>query len=158
MTTQQLIQDYNQALNISPDLDARFAALASERIRAHPFRYYVTLPALKIADMWLRPRTELLPPASRWYEFDDDTKWMVLAVGLGVLNLLYVLAAIAGLVRGGPIAWAGIRIFYVVLRSLFLGTMANPEQRYTLECYPVVILLASALWKFPRHCRSKLDT
>ena len=145
-TTLQLIQEYNQALNIGPELDARFADLAAQRIHSHPLRYYVILPALKILDMWLRPRTELLPPDSRWYQFEDDTKWLVLAIGLGVLNLLYVLAAVAGFVRGSPIAWVGLGLSYVVLRSLFLGTMANPEQRYTLECYPVVILLASALW------------
>jgi len=143
--TAAVIDEYNEALNISPELDARFAALAEERIRSHPMRYYVVLPALKIADMWLRPRTELLPPDSRWYEFDDDTKWLVLAIALGVVNLLYVLAAIAGLARGGPISWVGLPISYIVLRSLFLGTMGNPEARYTLECYPCLILLASAL-------------
>ena len=145
--TLQLLEEYNNALNVSPELDARFAALAEERIRAHPLRYYVILPALKIADMWLRPRTEMLPPSSRWYEFDDDRKWIVLAVGLGVLNLIYVAAAIAGLIRGRPIAWAGLGISYIVLRSLFLGTMQNPESRYTLECYPVVIWFASAIWR-----------
>ncbi len=148
--TTALFDQYNEALNISPELDARFAALAEERIRSHPLRYYVVLPALKIADMWLRPRTELLPPDSRWYEFDDDTKWLVLAIGLGVVNLLYMLAAIAGLVRGGPIAWVGLPVSYIVLRSLFLGTMGNPETRYTLECYPCLILFASALWFAPR--------
>jgi hypothetical protein len=151
--TLQLLEDYNNALNISPLLDARFAALAEERIRAHPLRYYVILPALKIADMWLRPRTEMLPPSSRWYEFDDDRKWIVLAVGLGVLNLLYVAAAIAGLIRGRPIAWAGLGISYIVLRSLFLGTMQNPESRYTLECYPIVIWFAAALWRRSRDAR-----
>jgi hypothetical protein len=149
--TLQLLDQYNNALNVSPELDARFAALAEERIRAHPLRYYVVLPALKIADMWLRPRTEMLPPSSRWYEFDDDRKWIVLAVGLGVLNLIYVAAAIAGLVRGRPIAWAGLGISYIVLRSLFLGTMQNPESRYTLECFPVVIWFASALWRRSIH-------
>ncbi|PYX42108.1 MAG: hypothetical protein DMG83_21955 [Acidobacteria bacterium] len=148
--TLQLLDEYNNALNVSPELDARFAALAEERIRAHPLRYYVILPALKIADMWLRPRTEMLPPSSRWYEFDDDRKWIGLAVGLGFLNLLYVAAAIAGLIRGRPIAWAGLGISYIVLRSLFLGTMQNPESRYTLECFPVVIWFASALWRRSR--------
>lgn len=146
-TTLKLLEDYNLALNIGPELDARFAALAAERIRAHPLRYYGLLPALKIADMWLRPRTELLPPDSRWYEFDDDRKWIVLAVGLGIFNLLYLAAAILGLIRGGPIAWVGLGVSYIVLRSLFLGTMGNPEARYTLECYPAVILLAAALWR-----------
>jgi 4-amino-4-deoxy-L-arabinose transferase-like glycosyltransferase len=145
-TTLGLLEQYNQALTISPELDVTFAALAEQRIHTHPVRYYVVLPALKIVDMWLRPRTELLPPDSRWYDFDDDTKWIILAVGLGVVNLAYVIAAAAGLIRGAPIAWVGLPISYIVLRSLFLGSMGNPETRYTLECYPCLILLASALW------------
>jgi hypothetical protein len=35
---------------------------------------------------------------------------------------------------------------FLVLRSGFLGTLENPEPRYTLECYPGVIILASALF------------
>jgi hypothetical protein len=35
---------------------------------------------------------------------------------------------------------------FLLLRSLFLGTLENPEPRYTLECYPVVILAAAALF------------
>ena len=147
--TFDLFAEYNQILHMTPALDAKLTALASDRIRAHPFRYYVWLPLVKIADMWLRPRTELLPPDSRWYEFDDDPQWIVLAVGFGALNLLYVLAAGAGLIRGGPIAWVGLGISYIVLRSLFLGTMENPEARYTLECYPAVILMASGIWRKP---------
>ena len=154
--TAALFDEYNEALNINESLDQEFAELADERIRSHPLRYYVVLPALKIADMWLRPRTELLPPDSRWYEFDDDTKWIVLAVGLGVVNLLYILAAVAGLVRSRPIAWVGLPLTYVVIRSLFLGTLSNPEARYTLECYPCLILMASALWYMPRA--SSLDS
>jgi hypothetical protein len=34
-------------------------------------------------------------------------------------------------------------IGFVLLRSAFLGTLENPEPRYTLECYPVVILSAA---------------
>jgi hypothetical protein len=141
-----LLDEYNQSQRVTPELDAQFAALAQQRVRAHPFRYYAWLPVLRIADMWLRPRTELLPPDSRWFEFDDDTRWIVLAIGLGILNLLYVLAAIAGFVRGQPIAWVGLGLWYIVLRSLFLGTLENPEARYTLECFPAVIVMASALW------------
>jgi 4-amino-4-deoxy-L-arabinose transferase-like glycosyltransferase len=144
--TLALIAQYNQSLRVTPEVDSAFAALAEERIRTHPLRYYVWLPALKIADMWLRPRTELLPPDSRWYDFTDDPQWIVLSVGLGLLNLLYMFAAGAGLIRGPRIAWIGLGISYIVLRSLFLGTLENPESRYTLECYPAVILMASALW------------
>ena len=144
-----IFDQYNKTLHMTPELDSQFATLAAERVRAHPLRYYLWLPLLKIADMWLRPRTELLPPDSRWYEFDDDLQWIALAVGFGALNLLYVLGAVAGLIRGRPMAWVGLGISYIVLRSLFLGTMENPEARYTLECFPAVILMASGLWRKP---------
>ena len=152
-----LFDQYNQIQHVTPELDAQFAVLAAARIRAHPLRYYVWLPILKIADMWLRPRTELLPPDTRWYDFDDDTQWIVLAVALGALNLFYVLAALLGLVRGHPIAWVGLGLSYVILRSLFLGSLENPEPRYTLECYPAVILFASALWGRPRIAKTKSE-
>jgi 4-amino-4-deoxy-L-arabinose transferase-like glycosyltransferase len=138
---------YNKGNQITPAIDSQFAALAEERIHAHPFRYYVQLPVLKIFDMWLRPRTELLPPDSRWYEFNDDLRWQVLAISFGLINLVYVLAAIAGLlVRCRQIAWVGLPLLFILMRSLFLGSLENPESRYTLECYPAIIWLASALW------------
>jgi hypothetical protein len=37
----------------------------------------------------------------------------------------------------------GLLLGFVALRSIFLGTLENPEPRYTLECYPVVIILAA---------------
>jgi 4-amino-4-deoxy-L-arabinose transferase-like glycosyltransferase len=138
---------YNKDNEITPEIDAQFAQLAADRVRAAPLRYYAWLPMLRIIDMWMRPRTELLPPDSRWYEFTDDLRWQVLGLSFGVINLLYVVAALAGLtLRYRYIALAGLPILFIVLRSLFLGTLENPESRYTLECYPVIILFASALW------------
>jgi 4-amino-4-deoxy-L-arabinose transferase-like glycosyltransferase len=145
--TYALIAAYNRDKQVSPELDAQFSALAAERIRAAPLRYYVWLPALRIVDMWLRPRTELLPPDTRWYEFTDDLRWMVLTVALGVIGVVYVLAGVAGAIRGRPIAWIGLLVLFIVVRSLFLGTLENPEPRYTLECYPALVVLASGLWR-----------
>ena len=142
--TLQLIDDYNHELSISPMLDERFASLAAQRIRSAPARYYLWLPVLRIADMWLRPRTEKLPCNSRWWEFDEDPQWLALMIVLGVANLAYLAASMAGLVKGNFLQPTGILLLFVVMRSLFLGTMENPEPRYTLECYPVVIVLASA--------------
>jgi 4-amino-4-deoxy-L-arabinose transferase-like glycosyltransferase len=145
--TQQLIDRYNHALQIDPRLDQQFAVLAEQRIHASPWRYYVRLPALRIASMWLRPRTELLPCNPRWWEFDDYRKWLWSTVVLGVLNLLYVAAAGAGLVRARFTPHLGLLVVFMLLRTGFLGTLENPEPRYTLECYPVVIVLASALFE-----------
>ena len=145
--TLQLLEDYNQVQHVTPELDARFATLAAERVHHSLLRYYVELPLLRIADMWLRPRTETLPSDTRWWEFDDDPEWLTLSVGLGIINLAYVSAAFAGLVRGRFAPHLGLLLSFVILRSAFLGTLENPETRYTLECYPVVIILAAALFQ-----------
>ena len=145
-TTFALLSDYNQSQELTPALDARFGDLAAERIRARPVRYYAVLPVLRVADMWLRPRTELLPPDIRWWEFNDETWYSALAVAFGLLNLAYVAtAAIEVVLRRSDIRFLGLLIGFLVLRSAFLGTIENPEPRYTLECYPVIIVLASAL-------------
>jgi hypothetical protein len=145
--TLRLLADYNSLLQVSPALDAHFQALAEARIQAAPLRYYLGLPLLRIADMWLRPRTELLPCDTRWWEFNDDPKWTVLAVGLGAIGLLYLGAACTGLVRSKLTIPIALLLTFVVLRSVFLGSLENPEPRYTLECYPVIIVLAAALFR-----------
>jgi len=144
--TYDLLQQYNQQLRVTLELDSQFASLAAERIRAGRFRYYLWLPALRIVDMWMRPRTELLPSDPRWWEFNDDPKWSAASVAFGLINLGYLAAAFAGLARWRQISFAGLLLTYVVLRSLFLGSLENPEPRYTLECYPVVFVLAAAWW------------
>jgi hypothetical protein len=145
--TVELLTDYNNVLHVTPELDARFAALADERNRAAPLRYYLWLPFLRIADMWLRPRTETLPSDTRWWEFNDDPKWSALAIMLGIVGLAYVVLAAIGLANGRTLAYLGLLLTFGLLRSVFLGTLENPEPRYTLECYPVVILFASFIFR-----------
>jgi 4-amino-4-deoxy-L-arabinose transferase-like glycosyltransferase len=143
--TEQIFSDYNQDHDVSPELDARFASLAADRIHYAPLRYYVWLPALRIADMWLRPRTELLASDPRWWEFNDDPLWLSVSIFFGAINLLYVVAAALGLLRARAFVGIGLFVVFLVLRSLFLGTLENPEPRYTLECYPILIIAAAAL-------------
>ena len=140
--TTQLLLDYNAKLHVTPELDTRFAKLAADRIHDSPLRYYLWLPMARIADMWLRPRTEILPSDSRWWEFNDDPKWSALAVALGVINFFYVAIAVFGISRRLRSSFQlSLPVTFLMVRSAFLGVLENPETRYTLECYPTVILL-----------------
>jgi hypothetical protein len=141
--TDALIDDYNKSSRVTPELDARFEALARRRIHAHPFRYYLGLPLIRILDMWVRPRTEMLPCDSRWWEFNDELRWSMLAASLGAISLFYVTCALTGWLQLRGVPLIGLLVLFVVLRSAFLGSLENPEPRYTLEMYPIVILFAA---------------
>ncbi len=141
--TAELFDEYNRDHDMTPELDRRLGALAIERIHDSPLRYYVWLPALRIADMWLRPRTELTSADPRWWEFNDDRRFLALSLGFGAINLAYVLLGLTGAVCSREFFGIGLFVLFLVVRSLFLGTLENPEPRYTLECYPAVVILAS---------------
>ncbi len=116
--TLDLISQYNAGDLLTPQIDAGFAALAAERIRAHPVRYYVTLPLLRLADMWLRPRVEMLNIELRWWQYGLHHAETRIAYAYGALNLVYLLAALIGVFYWPRFATA--MVAYVVLRSLLL--------------------------------------
>jgi hypothetical protein len=103
-------------------------------------RYYLVLPLARLADMWLRPRTELLWIELRWWEYQHHEAETVFAAGYAALNLLYLLGAALGLRRWPPLS--GAMVAFVLLRCALLATIEAPEPRYTLECFPIVIALA----------------
>ena len=139
--TKQLLDDYNQTTTLTPALDARFATLAAERIHAHPLRYYIALPLARVADMWLRPRTELLWIELRWWQYEKHDTETDFAVAYAALNLLYLVVAAFGLKKWPPLS--GAILAFILMRCALLATIGAPEQRYTLECFPMVIALAA---------------
>ena len=140
--TVDLIAEYNAGDVLTPQIDGQFAALAAERIRAHPVRYYVTLPLLRLADMWLRPRVEMLNIELRWWQYSQHRAETRIAYAYGTLNLFYLLAAVVGVFYWPRFVTA--LVAYIVVRSLLLSTLEGPEPRYTLECFPMVIAFAAA--------------
>jgi hypothetical protein len=143
--TQEVFDRYNQTVTMTPELDAQFEQLARQRIRRRPFRYYLALPVVRILDLWLRPRTEMLPLDTHWWKFRDDPHDFAWSVLLGAINGMYVglaLLGVAGVWR--EIRYAGMLAGFVVLRTAVMTALAYPEPRYVLECFPVVIVLAAA--------------
>jgi hypothetical protein len=139
--TQRILEQYNATTTLTPELDAAFAQLAAERVRADPFRYYIGLPLLRLADMWLRPRVETLNVSLRWWQYAQHPAETRVAIFYGALNLTYLVAAFLGALRWPRLA--GSMVALVALRSLLLATLEAPEPRYTLECFPVVMVLAA---------------
>lgn len=140
--TVRLLDGYNDdCCEITPGMDAGFAALAAERIRAHPFRYYFELPLARLADMALRPRTEMLWIEVRWWQFEAHEGETAFAWAYAALNLAYLVAALIGFLRRPR--FRGAILFFVLLRCALLVTLEAPEPRYTLEWFPPLIALAA---------------
>jgi hypothetical protein len=78
-----------------------------------------------------------------WWRWSEHPGQTILAVLLGLINLGYVGLAAWAFLRG-RVPWAAMLGGYLVLRCLLLSTMENPEPRYTLECFPILIVAAAA--------------
>lgn len=153
--TEEIFSAYNDRGQWTPELDAALGQIASERIARAPLRYYAWLPAARVADMWLRPRTDLTRLNDRWWEYHDDLRGALWGSLLGTINLLFIGAAMCAVVRRHQhVRLLGLMLTFVILRSLFLGSLENPETRYTLECYPVVLALSAAFFAQVRGART----
>jgi hypothetical protein len=139
--TKAVLDAYNQTTTITPQIDAAFGALASERIHAQPYRYYVELPVARLADMALRPRTDLLWIEMRWWEFEHHEGETIFAVAYAALNLAYFVAAVVGFFRRPPLR--GAILTFILFRCALLLTLEASEPRYTLEFFPPLIALAA---------------
>jgi 4-amino-4-deoxy-L-arabinose transferase-like glycosyltransferase len=139
--TRQLLAEYNRTTTITPQIDSEFAALAAERIRDHPLRYYLELPLARLADMAFRPRTELLWIELRWWQYKRHHAETEFAAAYAALNLAYFIAAGFGFLKRPPLR--GAILAFVLLRCALLATLEAPEPRYTLEFFPPLIALAA---------------
>jgi hypothetical protein len=146
--TAALIRDYNtDDGDLTPALDARFARLADARVAAHPLRFYLWLPLGRVADMWFRPRVENLPIDLDWWVYAHHYAETRFSWACAAFNALYLLLAAVGLCLR-PRFWQAM-LAYMLLRSALLLSVAAPEARYTLECFPMLLALGGiALYCF----------
>lgn len=144
--TARLYARYNQLQSATPAVDAEFGRLADERNARHALRNRVWMPLGRVADMWLRPRTEFFKLPLAWWRWREHPAQSLVCLLYAALNLALLLAAAVGLKRWGgwwrhPMCLAGV--LFVLLRSVLLLTIDNSEQRYTVDCLPVVLVLAA---------------
>jgi hypothetical protein len=144
-----LLARYNEDNNATPALDQGFESLAEERIADDPIRYYVALPVARLANMTLRPRTEMLEVGLQWWKWSKHPVKTLLATTYAAINLIYFVMGAIGLMRWRKLGWSPLAwstIAFVVLRIAMLLTLDNSEQRYTLEFFPVLVLWAGAVF------------
>lgn len=162
--TAAIYEQYNQEQGSTAPVDAEFARLAAERVRAHPVRYYVLLPVARELDMWFRPRTELLRIPLDWWRVREHPWASAKAFALAALNGMYLALALVGLARWRRARWSGQAALawamgiFVVLRCALLLTIDNSEMRYTLECYPVVLVLCGLAMMRTRKVQLRMST
>ncbi len=153
MRTEAILRTYNENYSATPSLDARFEALARERIHDDPVRYYVALPVARLLNMIFRPRAEMLEVPLEWWRWREHRQMTLLAAGLALLNLGYFVLGGVGLWRwwqsgwGPHLALAGAMMGFVALRCALLLTLDNSEPRYTLEFFPLLIVWGSFLFR-----------
>jgi hypothetical protein len=161
-----LIEQYDDSadLDMSPDLDRKFAEIAQERTRRHPLRTYLRVPFERALTIWFTPRTELLPIDGKFWplreQWEDSPGDVLITGGFAALGYLYVALAVAGiwfawraerpkiaraLFEGVNLWGIGLLLAYFVIRTAFLTTVEAPEPRYVVSCYPAVLGLLSLL-------------
>ena len=172
-----LFNQYNASpdLDISPEMDRKFAEIAAERTRRHPLRTYVRVPFQRALTIWFTPRTELLPVDGKLWpladQWSDSPADVLTTAGFAALGFLYVALALGGIwvawrsrigkagdrtiAPDGPNLWGvSLLLVYLVVRTAFLTTVEAPEPRYVVSCYPAVLALAALLFAGMRQRKS----
>jgi hypothetical protein len=153
LLTYGLLREYNDTYNATPAFDARFDAIARDRIHADPVRYYLALPVARLVNMLFRPRAEMFPIPLDWWHWRGHTIAALVALALAALNLAYFVLGAVGLWTwrrrgfGQHTALVGAMVGFVILRCALLLTLDNSEPRYTLEFFPLLIVWGSAIFQ-----------
>jgi len=111
--------------------------------------------------MWLRPRTELIKLPLDFWNIRAHPGASTVELAIAALNLAYLLVAIAGFMHwrrqgfSAKPALAIAMIVFIALRCALLLTLDNTEPRYTLECFPAVILLAGLCFAGKQNATSQ---
>jgi hypothetical protein len=140
----------HEPVEMTPEIDAGFAAIAHERIARAPLRYYLRLPARRAVTLWFNTHSqyypfegELLPLEDLDYDIHQQF-WLPLFAGL---TCIYTLLGLVG----GWLLWRSrdfparrgllLAVLMIFLRLAFFSTVENPEPRYVVEIFPFLSIL-----------------
>jgi hypothetical protein len=135
---------------MTPDIDARFGAIAAARARRAPLRQFVVLPLKRAVTLWFDPHADYYPFAGFLFplsDLDPDRQqafWLPLFLGLTLAWSALAAAGALRLVREpGSRVWVVLAGLLIVPRLVLLASMENPEPRYTMEFFPLLTIFAA---------------
>jgi hypothetical protein len=158
-----LFCEYNDSpnLDISPEMDRKFAEIARERTRRHPLRTYVRVPFERALTIWFTPRTELMNIDGKFWplreQWEDSPANVLVTGSFAVLGYAYIALAAGGVWLAWRAGWGSgpplrpnfwgmaLLLVYFLVRTAFLTTVEAPESRYVVSCYPGVLALIALL-------------
>jgi 4-amino-4-deoxy-L-arabinose transferase-like glycosyltransferase len=143
-----LLDEHNDTLTETDEMDAKFGEIARERTARHPLRTYAKIPFLRCLALWFTPRVELLPLAGHLtplkLEWEEDRRDFVWSLILVIVNGIFALLAVIGLWRTRARPGVALLVAFAILRTVFFAYFVDtPEPRYVLECFPAAIALGA---------------
>jgi hypothetical protein len=148
------------SVEMTPEIDAGFAALARERISRHTFRFYVWLPIKRARTMWCDTHSQYWPFEGELLPWDDLDRehhqqfWLPLFAGLTALYTLLGLAGSWLLLSSHKFAarrWLLLVALAIILRLVLFSSLENPEPRYLVEFFPFLSILGGiAIGRIPK--------
>ena len=139
-----------QAVEMTPEIDAGFAQLARERIARAPFHYYVWLPMKRAVAMWFDTHSNYYPFEGELFPLEDldhDTHQHIWLPLFASLVWIHTLLALAGAILlwlkrdGASRRWLLLAVLMTLPRLIFLSTLENPEPRYVVELFAFTSIL-----------------
>jgi hypothetical protein len=134
---------------MTPDIDARFGAIARARASRAKLRQYIVLPVERAVMLWFDPHADYYPFAGFLFplsDLDPDQQqqfWLPLFLTLTMAWTIAGAAGVRALWRGsGSRRWLLLVAMVVLPRLALLASMENPEPRYTVEFFPLLTVLA----------------
>jgi hypothetical protein len=140
----------DQAVEMTPELDAGFAQIARERIARHPFRYYVWLPLKRARSIWFDTHSDYYPFQGQLLPLEDldyDIHQQYYLPSFAALTFVYTLLGLAGFWflwqtrTFSARLWVLLAGLMIFLRVGFFSSMENPEPRYVVEVFPFLCIL-----------------
>ena len=137
-------------VEMTPEIDAGFAQIGQERVAHSRLRYYVVLPLKRGVTLWFDTHSQYYPFNGELLPLEDldhdihQQYWLPLFAGLTwVYTLLGVLGGLM-LWRARQRRWLLMMGLLIFLRLGFFATLENPEPRYTVELFPLLIIVGAA--------------